>query len=166
MTEIVTAVRHYCRNPRCRSKLPAPVANERDAFCARGCHSSFYRKRCLVCEAPMERRTERQLVCGKRRCRNALKAGQSLGRYHTSSAGVSPLENPTKSGIPSGIATDRPWHVVAGLPLTPSQLHCATLGADAIVRPSRVLIKRGDPPVNVVGGYKFPYAPIIAMRPP
>jgi hypothetical protein len=29
----------------------APVANEREAFCAKGCHSSFYRKRCVVCDA-------------------------------------------------------------------------------------------------------------------
>ena len=62
MTEFKQELGHYCRNPKCRSKLPEPVANEREAFCARGCHSGFYRKRCLVCEAPMERRTERQLV--------------------------------------------------------------------------------------------------------
>src|SRR6516225_7835340 len=53
MTEFVAELRHYCRNPRCRSKLPQPVANPREAFCARGCHSSFYLKRCLVCEGPM-----------------------------------------------------------------------------------------------------------------
>ena len=82
MTDFVAETRHYCRNPRCRSKLPAPVANAREAFCTRGCHSGFYRTRCLVCEAKMERRTENQLICGKRRCRNALQARQSLGRYH------------------------------------------------------------------------------------
>lgn len=54
------AFRHYCRNPRCRSKLPAPVTNLREAFCARGCHTQFYRKRCLACEQPMERNTENQ----------------------------------------------------------------------------------------------------------
>ena len=69
-----TALRKMCRNPRCGCKLPAPVSNPREAFCTRGCHSSFYRKRCLVCEEPMERKTERQLVCGKRKCRNALQA--------------------------------------------------------------------------------------------
>jgi hypothetical protein len=77
-----TALRHRCRYPRCRSKLPAPVSNPREAFCARGCHSSFYRHRCLICEEPMERKTERQLVCGKRACRNALQTSESLGRYH------------------------------------------------------------------------------------
>jgi hypothetical protein len=43
-------LRHYCRNLKCRSKLPAPIENVRKAFCCRGCHSAFYRTRCLVCE--------------------------------------------------------------------------------------------------------------------
>ena len=61
--------RHYCRNPRCRSKLPAPVENEHHAFCTRGCFESFYRSRCLVCEEPMRRKRERQrLKSGHRRC--------------------------------------------------------------------------------------------------
>src|SRR5262245_66249158 len=49
-------LRHYCRNPRCRSKLSEPVENKYHAFCTRGCHSSFYRSHCLVCEEPMRRR--------------------------------------------------------------------------------------------------------------
>ena len=75
-------VRYYCRNPKCRSKLREPASNQREAFCARGCHTSFYRKRCLICERPMERKTEQQLICGKRLCRNALAARPYLGRYH------------------------------------------------------------------------------------
>jgi hypothetical protein len=43
-------LRHYCRNPRCRSKLPSPTDNHHRAFCCKGCHSSFYLKRCIVCE--------------------------------------------------------------------------------------------------------------------
>jgi hypothetical protein len=43
-------LRHYCRNPRCRMKLPAPVENTHRAFCTRGCYESFYRNRCRVCE--------------------------------------------------------------------------------------------------------------------
>src|SRR5437764_800421 len=50
MTEFTQTLRHYCRNPRCRSKLPSPASDPRKAFCTRGCHSSFYLKRCLVCE--------------------------------------------------------------------------------------------------------------------
>jgi hypothetical protein len=54
--------RHYCRNPRCRMKLPVPVENGHHAFCTPGCHTSFYRSRCLVCEDPMRRRREGQRI--------------------------------------------------------------------------------------------------------
>jgi hypothetical protein len=54
--------KHYCRNPRCRMKLPAPVENEHHALCTPGCHTSFYRSRCLVCEDPMRRRREGQRI--------------------------------------------------------------------------------------------------------
>ena len=65
MTEFAAETRHYCRNPKCRSKLPKPASNEREAFCARGCHTAFYRKRCLVCEGPIERSRDDQKICGK-----------------------------------------------------------------------------------------------------
>jgi len=39
----IDVLRHYCRNPRCRSKLPDPVENTREAFCCRGCYRQFYR---------------------------------------------------------------------------------------------------------------------------
>jgi len=53
-------LRHYCRNPHCRGKLPEPVENLHHAFCTRGCHARFYRSRCLVCEEAMQRRRENQ----------------------------------------------------------------------------------------------------------
>jgi hypothetical protein len=55
----------------------------------------------------MERKTERQLICGKRRCRNALQARQNLGRYHGRRSVVSPLKNPIKSGPKTRLADDR-----------------------------------------------------------
>jgi hypothetical protein len=48
----------YCRH--CGTQLKVPVDNEHHAFCSRGCHSSFYRSRCLVCEQPFPRKNERQ----------------------------------------------------------------------------------------------------------
>jgi hypothetical protein len=51
--------RHYCRNPRCRSKLPAPVENEHRAFCTRGCFEGFYRNRCRVCERDLRKTGKR-----------------------------------------------------------------------------------------------------------
>jgi hypothetical protein len=71
-------LRHRCRNPRCRTKLPAAVENARKAFCCRGCYESFYRNRCRVCERDIsadpvsgERRNltaSRRKFCG-RKCR-------------------------------------------------------------------------------------------------
>jgi hypothetical protein len=128
VTEFIAPdLRHYCRNPRCRSKLKEPVANKRDAFCTKGCHSSFYRHRCLICESKMERNTERQLVCGKRRCRNGLQVGLGRGRHLHPSDTVSPLRNPIKSGIKTGGLADRPWRIVAGPVISANVYHCATV---------------------------------------
>ena len=104
-------LRHYCRNPRCGSKLKAPVENVREAFCARGCHTQFYRKRCIVCEQPMERKRESQQLCKRRKCKSrfaALKAHSLLGRYHPSSHVLDASKNPTKPGTF--------WRQVAGPP--------------------------------------------------
>lgn len=133
MTEFAIEVRQYCRNPKCRSKLPRPVSNEREAFCTKGCHSSFYRKRCLICEQPMERKNERQLVCGKRKCRNGLQARSTLGRYLAPSGIFSHSKKPVNKGPKVAIKTDRApaWQVVAaGRPITANQYHCAVVGAE------------------------------------
>jgi hypothetical protein len=63
---IAAAIRNAV--PNCQHPSAIPVR----AFCVRGCHTSFYRKRCLVCEGEIVRKNENQLVCGKRRCRKAL----------------------------------------------------------------------------------------------
>jgi hypothetical protein len=109
-------LRHYCRNPKCRMKLRKPVENRRDAFCTRGCHSSFYRRRCLICEDEMERKTGNQLVCGKRRCRNALWDQKALGRYHPTSGPYSDLEKSIKPGLKTG-PQRRPTSLFANAPL-------------------------------------------------
>jgi hypothetical protein len=190
MTVFQQDLRHRCRNPKCRMKLPEPVANEREAFCTRGCHSSFYRRRCIICQKPMERRTETQLICGKRKCRNALARGANLGRYvspSNSSATIGASKNPIKMGVKSGIAGDRAWRIIAG-ELTPGQLRAAVVpdgpnvrwaGGSYLQTESRnrallrgrfsnpvVLIQSGDPPVNVLGGYRFPDAPKIELPAP
>jgi hypothetical protein len=158
MTEFVEEVRRYCRNPRCRSKLPAPASNPREAFCTRGCHGAFYRHRCLICEARIERKTERRRICDKAACHNALRARSGLGRYHIPSR----PENLTKTSIKPGLKTrheiDRArtdldwaiavnrkpiswiappvvepshgrWRIVDGPPLSASQFHWASVGA-------------------------------------
>jgi hypothetical protein len=171
-----------CRNPRCRSKLPEPVSNPREAFCASGCHAQFYRKRCLSCEEPMERRNETQLLCGRRKCISelaSLRAHQMLGKYAPGPqiAGdlKHPLRNPTKPGIQTDQKPDRPWRLVAGPKLNPVEFRFATVGAaEALDRANRAFwrnhnaklaekaeIKPHHPPVNIVGGYKFHDEPEI-----
>jgi hypothetical protein len=173
MTE---ALRHYCRNPRCRSKLSAPAGNVREAFCARGCHSSFYRKRCIACEQPMERKRESQQLCGRRKCKSqfaALKAGFLLGRYHPSSPALDASRSPIKPGTFSPLKHDRPWRQVAG---PAADMRLATVRADHAVKhadkvnrrhwadaSAAALIQRHHAPVNIVGGYKFPNAPQIEL---
>jgi hypothetical protein len=67
-------VRHYCRNPHCRSKLPAPVVNSQRAFCCRGCYAQFFARHCRVCEAEVPYREGRgNRVCRRAKCRNAIK---------------------------------------------------------------------------------------------
>src|SRR5262245_48325468 len=72
------ASRHYCRNPRCRSKLREPVDNHHHAFCCKGCFEIFYRRRCRVCERDISRNPltgearkglSRRKYCG-RKCTN------------------------------------------------------------------------------------------------
>jgi hypothetical protein len=176
------AARQFCRNPHCRMKLKQPEANPRSAFCSRGCHASFYRKRCMACELPMERRSENQLLCGRRKCRtemDALRRHGMLGRYVAEAAsgtsikpGISPLpldsarslvpETPKaplktsiKSGIKTGLGSDRAWLQVAGPKLTGAELRLATVGApiEAADRKAKAAAPvQGDVmPVNVIG---------------
>jgi hypothetical protein len=131
----------------------------------------------------MERKTENQLVCGKRKCRNALQADISFGRYHASSGMIDPLKTSIKPGIKSGLKPSRGWRIVAGPELSPTRFRFATLPLDEATadRVSRVnhgywkgacraaeeraVIKRHQPPVNILGGYKFPDAPAVDLCP-
>src|SRR5215471_18260652 len=123
-------MRRYCRNPRCRSKFPQPVANPREAFCVRGCHSSFYLKRCLVCEGPMARKREDQKVCRKSKCRSTFRAGFDAGRYLPSSFAKLGSKTPDFIGSKQPFKADRApsWRIVAtGPPITANQYHCAVV---------------------------------------
>jgi hypothetical protein len=126
LTEFAQETRHYCRNPRCRSKLSAPVSNPREAFCARGCYNSFHLHRCRVCEGPIEQpKHGTRSICKKSKCRNTWKAGLGFGRY-ADPQNANPAQEtlvPQRSAAAS--KPDRPWHIVAGPELTLSQFHCA-----------------------------------------
>jgi len=169
-------LRHYCRNPRCRSKLKAPVENGREAFCARGCHTQYYRKQCIACEQQMERKRESQQLCGRRKCKSqfaALKARFLLGRYHPSSHALDASRNPTKPGTFSPLKSDRGWRQVAGPKV---DVRLATIWADDAVKHANrtnrkywfdagesAEIQRHHAPVNAVGGFKWPNAPVVDL---
>jgi len=74
------AVRHRCRNPHCRLKLPAPVENEHHAFCTRGCYDSFHHNRCRVCEADL-RKQGRRGDAGRLYCRPPNRGGYEARKW-------------------------------------------------------------------------------------
>jgi hypothetical protein len=169
--------RHYCRNPRCRLKLPEPVSNEREAFCCQGCHTNFYRTRCRICEAPLEQpqRGGTRLICKRAKCRSAWRAGLGLGRYPTLNGAESIPEVPVNKGPKVAVSDDRarPWRIVAGRELTPTQLHCAIIPPDPklVARLTRQhkqyycdtaksLIGPTDLPINKIPGLTRPRSPI------
>jgi hypothetical protein len=140
-----TAMRHYCRNPKCRMRLPVPVSNEREAFCTRGCYSSFYLHRCRVCEGRIEQpKCTTRLICKKSKCRNAWEARSGFGRYAEASSRDSSQKVPVNSG--SASASDPVgWRQIAGPALTPNQFHCATLGGSAMDEVRRIEAKNKAP---------------------
>jgi hypothetical protein len=103
VTTFDTETRHYCRNPRCRSKLPAPVANPHRAFCCRGCYSRFFARHCRVCEAEVPYREGREnRVCRRAKCRNAIQNGPQT--YSWTSSGYPSAKSTTK-GVKNPIKT-------------------------------------------------------------
>ena len=133
MTEFTQILRHYCRNPRCRSKLPSPASDPRKAFCTRGCHSSFYLKRCLVCETDKPAgSTARRKLCRRPKCEGRYRKNSAhysfLGADTASAANVP--RSAQSTGIKSASLDDRPWRIVAGPVITANVYHCASLALD------------------------------------
>src|SRR5262249_24407199 len=112
---------------KCSCKLKAPTDNLRDAFCTRGCHSSFYLHRCLVCERKMPRNAEHQKVCHRSKCKRAwrLKTIQSRFLSWNSGSDSTPLETSIKPGLPEAVK-DGAWRIVAGA-ISPEAFHCTTV---------------------------------------
>jgi hypothetical protein len=104
-------LRHYCRNPRCRMKLPAPVENTHRAFCTRGCYESFYRNRCRVCERDLRKTGKRgdanRLYCRlPRDCRT--EAGKWPQKYDYGQLSANNVRSAHSTGLKFGLASDRP----------------------------------------------------------
>jgi hypothetical protein len=157
MTEFKQELRHYCRYPQCRSKLPVPVSNPREAFCKRGCYGSFYLHRCRVCEGTIEQNAhEDRKVCKRTKCKNAWQAGHGFGRYAMQKSGngttpqkplilltwrrregrklpplpateLTPQKTPDFIDSKPALKPDRAWRIIAGPELTSTQLRFATV---------------------------------------
>jgi hypothetical protein len=145
------ALRHRCRNPRCRMKLPVPTENEHHGFCARGCHASFYRSRCLVCEDPMRRKRDSQkLGSGHKRCEAEYRKFPRAYDFPVENAHLTTIsdESPSKAhstGIKFGIAGHPPrdtlrclrdwwWGVTDG--------DCSLYDAEGLTK-ARIVLKDG-----------------------
>ena len=133
MTEFTQTSRHYCRNRRCRSKLPSPASDPRKAFCTRGCHSSFYLKRCLVCENDKPAgSTARRKLCRRPKCEGSYRKNSAhysfLGADTTSAANAP--RSAQSTGSKSAGLDDRPWHIVAGPKISAAVYHCTALPVD------------------------------------
>ena len=50
-----------------------------------------------------------------------------MGRYRYPLRPTQPLKNVGITGVKTPLKPDRGWRIVAGPPLTPKQLHCATI---------------------------------------
>jgi len=105
-------LRHYCRNPRCRSKLTEPTENPHAAFCTRGCYNSFYLHRCRVCEKPLRDKRGGRLYCRPPHSCSAEAKKWPLKYGYGPGAGFiqSGSRSAHSTGIKSRLAGDRPTH--------------------------------------------------------
>jgi hypothetical protein len=168
-------IRTYCRDPKCRCALPQP-AEERRAFCSRGCYDRFYRTRCKVCAEPSVNGRLHAKSCAYAHRQNPeLYAYKKLSK--TEDGELSPKRrsderNPYKTGLKTRgrtwgpvLSDDEYW--LASLPLHP--IDAARVKAANDPRKiwqetswcRKVIFGPDDPPLNIIGGYKFPAAPVV-----
>ena len=101
-------------------KLKEPVENPHKAFCTPGCHSSFYLKRCLVCERSLVKKSSKREICDKSKCRSAFQSNKYRFRYplirsrkpHEMGIETSPQSRPTClfANAPLNILGGTSWH--------------------------------------------------------
>jgi hypothetical protein len=114
MTQFNIELRHRCRNRKCGVKLPRPVEIVQRAFCCRGCHSPFYRRRCVVCECELPRGRANRKLCRKAACRADFRKFGHLYNWpkmtrtaHHSQNGERPSKSVDSAGIKIGHKDDR-----------------------------------------------------------
>ena len=178
-------LRHMCRNPHCGAQLKTPAANSRDAFCCEGCHEIYYRIHCRVCEQLFRSKNRRRTVCGRSSCRHEFQRHPEQfwgSRYPRPRSGHNEGKSLAKSTPKTDVKSDREWRQVAGPKLSETGFRAAVLGADelpasaantAFIEYQTAALRRAQscrfnpdtPPVNIVGGYRFPNAPLVDLSP-
>jgi hypothetical protein len=161
-------VRHRCRNPTCKTWLKEPVENPRAAFCCASCEVGFYRTHCRVCEKALgeTKRSSRRELCGGRQCRNQFRSfrGRFFSAWYPSAIGASKPEKSSTTSTPkTGIKSDLGFTIGADYD---REIRRANFRTNAKFRNDAALIGPNDPPVNILGGYKFPAAPDIDLGAP
>jgi hypothetical protein len=162
-------------------KLKAPVENPHKAFCTPGCYSSFYLRRCLVCEKEKPAgSTARRLLCRRPRCESAYRQNRAFYAFPVPDTALTAnvVRNADKTGTFSRDLDDRSWRIVAGPESPSAQLRFAIVGGkEAVEAVNRTnlrhwrehnakaedrccLIKHHDPPIN------FPNAPTVDSNRP
>jgi hypothetical protein len=183
MTAMASSERHRCRNLRCRSKLPIPTDNQHKTFCTPYCYRLFYNWRCKVCENPIRRGRRRRVPdhCHDRRCRRDFRRYPDAFSYPRSQIGDYGSRSAHFIGVKSALKSDRApaWVQIAGpsidpinlmIPLEPvfaarlGKMHGQLLEKVRHDAEEKALLKRHHPPVNIVGGYRFPIAPEIDLN--
>jgi hypothetical protein len=150
-----------CRSPRCAGTLKTPAANPRDAFCRPSCERAFYGCRCRVCESLFTRKTKRRQVCWRTKCRYQFQHHPEDffgSRYSYSPIAHNEEKTSTKSIVKNGAKSGRAYRIIAGPAADPINFRNWPE-----LPPRTTLIKRSTPPVNVIGGYRFPGAPQIDL---
>ncbi len=162
MTDFAEKRRYYCRNDKCRTKLPAAVANKHEAFCCRGCYESFHLHRCRVCEKTLEDKYRKSKpgvdgimrfrkvansapTCGSKGCKEAWRKKAVLGRFSLPK-GSSGYQGSQKANLcketaaaeglfsaSKAISPGKRWVVIAGPEITPDQMRGATVPDGEIV---------------------------------
>jgi hypothetical protein len=129
----------------------------------------------MACEQPMERKTENQRLCGRRKCRlefAALQRHGMLGRWGSSPDGKADERKSITTGFSEPVSSGPRWRQIAGPALSPEQLRLATVGAASSnwVPPkptpgNSALIGPTDAPLNLIGGHRFANAKVAKVLP-
>jgi hypothetical protein len=128
---VTEALRHRCRNQRCKTKLEVPTDNHHRAFCTSYCYNQFYTWRCKVCEKPIlkGRRRKQPDHCHDHQCRREFR------RYTHKFSYLAPTSQSVDygsgsahfTGLKTGISDGPRPRIIAGPQLSDFSLWAATL---------------------------------------